>query len=78
MTTETKQTTKQWVEEIAAGNTSTERDGQIMQAILRRLNFPSAVVTCGIVYLEGQGTIDAPPTDIHSIARMILVIDSKR
>ena len=78
MTTETKQTTKQWVEEMAASNTSGERDDKIMQAILRQIDFPAAVVTCGIVYLEGQGTIEASPVDIHTIARMILDIDSKR
>jgi len=77
MTTETKKTTKQYIEELAISNTSNERDNKIMQAILRRLNFPMAVVTCGIVYLEGQGTLDAPPMLIHSIAKMILDIDKK-
>ena len=36
------------------------------------MDFPRAKVTCGIVYLEGRGTLEAPPASIHQIARMIL------
>lgn len=44
-----------------------------MQIILRRIGFPKAIVVLGIVYLEGKGTIEAPPTIIHTIAKMILL-----
>lgn len=73
MATEVKQTVKQWLEGLANSNQSTERDSQIMQGLLRRAGCSSAVVTCGIVYLDGHGTIKAPPTDLHTIARMLLL-----
>jgi len=72
MVTETQQTIGQWLEELANNNTSTERDDSKMANLLHRVGFSSAVVTCGIVYMEGRGTIDAPPMDIHSIARMLV------
>lgn len=72
MTTETQQTIGQWLEGLANTNSSTEKDDGKMQNLLHRIGFPSAVCTCGIVYLDGKGTIDAPPTDIHSIAKMLV------
>jgi hypothetical protein len=39
-----------------------------MQNLLRRVGFPNAVVTLGIVYLSGYGN----PVDIHSTAKMML------
>ena len=71
MTTKTK-TVRDWLEELANTDTSSEQDSDRMQHILHRLGFPDAVVVMGIVYLEGHGTIDAPPASIHSVARMIL------
>ena len=73
MTIETKQqTVKEWLKELATTNQSSDKDSIKMQNLLHRVGFGSAVVTCGIVYLEGHGTIEAPPTDIHSIAKMLL------
>lgn len=66
------QTVKEWLSKLSLTNTSTEQDSKDMLALLRNLGFNSAVVVSGIVYLEGQGTIDAPPTSIHTVADMIL------
>ena len=72
MVSETQQTVKEWLEELAQSNESADIDTIKMQNLLHRAGFPQAVCTCGIVYLEGHGTLEAPPTDIHAIARMIL------
>lgn len=71
MTTKTK-TVRDWLEELANTDTSSEQDSAKLQHLLHKLGFPDAVVVMGIVYLEGHGTIDAPPASIHSVARMIL------
>ena len=67
-------TVREWLEGIASTTMSTEKDSQTMEGVLHRAGFPQARVVCGIVYLEGKGTMEAPPTDIHSIAKMILSI----
>lgn len=72
MVTEVQQTIGQWLETLASGGSSNDHDSHRMQNLLHRVGFPAAVVTCGIVYLEGHGTIDAPPTSIHSIAKMLV------
>ena len=66
------QTVGEWLEELAVNTESTESDSTKMQNLLHRVGFPSAKVVLGIVYLDGQGTIDAPPTSIHSIAKMMV------
>ncbi len=72
METKTEQTIGQWLEELAGDLVSTNQDSKRMANILHRVGFPSAVVVCGIVYLKGQGTIEAPPMSIHSIAKMLV------
>ena len=67
MTTK-EMTVKEYLEELATSNTSTEYDERMMQNLTRKCGFPNSVVTCGIVYLEGKGQ----PIDIHIIAREIL------
>jgi hypothetical protein len=74
MDTATKETNHQALERIAHTNLSDERDSLIIADILRRTGFPNVVVTCGIVYLEGRGTITTPPASIHGIAKMLLKI----
>ena len=69
---ETRQTVRQWLDSLANSNTSTDSDSIKMTNLLHRVGFPQAVVVLGIVYLEGKGTIDAPPTSIHAIAKMIV------
>ena len=72
MVTETQQTIGQWLESLATSDTSNDSDSNKMQHLLHRIGFPNAVVTCGIVYLEGHGTMDAPPMSLHSIAKMLV------
>ena len=64
--------TLDWLEGLANSTTSSEDDSNIMQGLLRKMTFHKAVVVCGIVYLDGRGTMQSPPTSIHAIARMIL------
>ena len=68
MVTGTERTVKQWLGDMATTNESSEYDDKMMQNLTRRCGFPNAVVTCGIVYLEGKGQ----PIDIHTTAREIL------
>jgi len=73
MTTNTTQrTVRQWLESLAKTDTSVEKDSAMMQNLLRKVGFPNAVVTCGIVYAEGHGTIEFPPISIHSMAGMLV------
>lgn len=60
--------TLDWLEGLANSTSSSEDDSSIMESMLRRMRFPKAVVTCGVVYIEGRGR----PTSIHSMAKMIL------
>ena len=65
-------TVKEWLDNLAATNTSTDEDSTKMQNLLHKVGFPHAVVVLGIVYLEGKGTIDAPPCSLHSMADMLV------
>ena len=65
-------TVKEWLGSVANTNESSDKDSAMMENLLHRVGFPSARVVVGIVYQKGQGTIDAPPTDIHSTAKMLL------
>lgn len=67
-----EQTVGQWLEGLTQSTMSTERDSTKMQNLLHRIGFASARVVTGIAYLEGQGTTEAPPTDIHTIAKMLV------
>ena len=64
--------TIEWLEKIATTNTSSEEDDKIMRFVLNGLGFTNANVVCGIVYLEGRGTLKSPPTSIQSIAKVLL------
>lgn len=70
---EAGETNRELVHRLAITDTSNQQDSFNLGVILRRLGFPNAIVISGIVYLEGHGTLDCPPTDIHSIARAIQV-----
>ena len=61
---------KTWLNKLAAGSISEDRDNAIMQNILKRVGFPNAVVTCGVVYPLGSGQ----PKDIHSMAKELIEI----
>ena len=62
----------EFLEKMASSTGSTDEDCAIMQELLHRCTFHKAVVTCGIVYLEGVGTLSCPPTSIHTVAEMLL------
>jgi len=72
VTTETQQTVGQWLEDLAGKDESTERDSTKMQNLLHRCGFPAAVCVLGIVYLEGHGTLRAPPMSINGMAKTLL------
>jgi hypothetical protein len=72
-----KRTVGEWLKELSESTTSTEEDERVMRNLLHKYNFPWAVVTCGIVYLEGHGTAESPPMPIQGIAKMILSSISK-
>lgn len=57
-----------WLERLANSTSSSEEDSAIMQGLLRKMNFSKAVVTVGVVYLEGYGF----PRSIHSVAKEML------
>jgi hypothetical protein len=63
---------REWLQSLTVRNTSTEEDSIVMQNLLHRINFPMAIVTCGIVYLEGKSTIEYPPVSIHQMAASLL------
>ena len=65
---------QEWLKRLSTSNQSSENDSAWMQGMLRVYGFPGAVVTCGIVYFEGHGTLEFPPTDIHTVARMLIKI----
>jgi len=60
------------LENLAGKNQSSEIEGKQLEVVLNKIGFPNAVVTCGIVYLEGHGTLNCPPTSVHEISKMIL------
>lgn len=66
-------TVAEWLQNLSQTDTSSERDSKMMQALIRRgSDFPKAVVTCGIVYLGGAGSVKYPPLDIHTMAKILL------
>lgn len=65
-------TVGEWLARLAATNESEDKDSIKMQNLLHRLGFDKAKVLYGVVYLEGKGTIEAPPASIHSTAKSIL------
>lgn len=75
--TNKEETYGQVIERLAKTNTSDRRDALIIQCVLRKAGFPNAIVVSGIVYLEGRGTLNAPPTSIHSIAKMLVATYKK-
>lgn len=72
------ETIKQYLEQLGNGNTSTSEDDVKIQRLMRALGSPNCVVTCGIVYLDGQGTIKNPPMSIHQVVKSILKVVEKQ
>lgn len=75
----TKETTiRQALEQWANSNTTDDMDDRAMKQVCHRFNFPNAVVTCGIVYLEGRGTIEFPPMPIQQVAKLFQEVIAKQ
>ena len=70
-----KETFRDVLKRLAQTNTSTENDSKIMEVLLRKLGFPNARVVSGIVYLDGHGTIESPPTSMHLVAKQLLKVE---
>lgn len=67
------ETAGQVLERLSNSDSSSEQDSRIMQAILRQTGlYPNAVVVAGVVYLDGRGTMQNPPTSIHTVAKSLL------
>jgi hypothetical protein len=65
-------TIKEQLQNISNSNTSSLDDEKFIKIVLNRLGFNNAIVTYGIVYIEGIGTLKNPPTSINAIAKSIL------
>lgn len=66
------ETIKQALQRLSTSHSTTRQDDEIMEYICRRIGFPNVVVTSGIVYLEGHGTLESPPAPISVVARQVL------
>jgi len=73
----TNETIKQYLEQLGNGNTSTSEDDAKIQKLMRVLGSPNCVVTCGIVYLDGHGTIENPPMSIQQVVKVVLKVIEK-
>jgi len=67
-----KETIKDVLVRLSSTNSSSESDSRVMQGVLRHLGWDSAVVTSGVVYLDGVGTLENPPADIHTYAKALV------
>lgn len=63
---------RKFLETLASKDSSTDKESEAMQELLRLTGFKKAIVTLGIVYLEGRGTIEAPPRSIHTFAKAFI------
>lgn len=66
------ETIRDVLERLSKSSSSTSHDDEAMEYVCHRIGFTNAVVTSGIVYLEGHGTLESPPADIHTVAKQIL------
>jgi hypothetical protein len=69
------ETVKEWVANLAVKSESTDQDSRMMTCLLKRIGYPFGRCVCGIVYLEGHGTLENPPVSIHAFAKLLLEID---
>ena len=70
-------TIKEWLDQLATSDTSTDEDSRSMQYILRKgvrvsetdtIKLPQAKVILGVVYPEGHGR----PVSIQAMARALV------
>ena len=64
-------TVKELLEIIAVGE-HFEGDERFMTNFMRKVGYSNVVVTCGIVYAEGRGTLEYPPTGMETFATAFL------
>jgi len=69
-----EETIKAYIERLSKSKTTTADDDKKFQVVCRLMGFENAVVTCGVVYLDGQGTIQNPPRSIQQVASSMLII----
>ena len=68
-----KETGREILNRLANTESSSESDSGFMQMVLHKLGFNNAIVTSGIVYIDGKGTLENPPMDIHSYAKALII-----
>lgn len=64
-----RETNGEFIERIASSDKITAEDCAIMEEIMRPM-FPQIRVVCGIVYLKGRGTLEAPPVPMQRFAQL--------
>lgn len=69
-----QETGGEWLQRLAESQRNEEQDDTMMTNLLRRIGYKSALCTCGVVYLKGEGTLDAPPVSIHQLAGKLLEV----
>ena len=71
--------TEGWLKKLSEAAESTRLDSVKMQWILHKAGFKEAIVTCGVVYYDGVGSMHSPPSSIHTAAKVLLeIIDEAR
>ena len=68
-----RETVKEWLDSLAARTASYGSDDIRMQNFLHMIGITNAICVYGIVYMEGKGTVNAPPVDIHTVARWVII-----
>ena len=71
------ETVMDYLEKVSQSETTTPEDDVKVQKFLRLAGYPNCVVTCGIVYLEGKGTMESPPTSIQQVINSVLSVVKK-
>lgn len=71
------ETVLDYLEQVSKSETTTAEDDVKVQRFLRIAGYPNCVVTLGIVYLEGKGTIQSPPTSIQQVIKTVLLVVKK-
>ena len=67
-------TIKDYLTDLSNSETTTETDDARILNLLHGFGFNKAVVVAGIVYIDGKGTIQNPPTSIQNICKTILKV----
>jgi len=60
------------IKTLANKNTSSQIEDKMLEVTLQKIGFPKAKTICGIVYLEGKGTLTCPPISVNSMAKHLV------